>query len=303
MKIVFFAGKGGVGKSTNSSLFAYKTAGLGKRVLLNSIDPAHNLHDIFERKFSRKPVEVIPNLMVMETDLGRWVKKYLKETEESFKSVYKYQEAFNLHKYFRTLKYSPGMEEYAVILAIKDTISRYSDFDYIVFDTPPTALTLKFFALPKVNLLWLQELKKFREMILQKKEIISKITSGHKAGKVTDKIMDKLDSMITENTNLLGMFQDRDRCSVKLVLNPDRLSLAESEDILEELNNLEINLSSVIVNKCEDPDIFSSKIKKSLRDKSFDHVRLIFTPTQCREVTGSEMLEDFQVPEGYLDLA
>ena len=98
MKLVFFAGKGGVGKSTNSAIFAYKTAAAGKSVILNSIDPAHNLHDIFEIKLSAKPKELAPRFKVIETELSDWVKKYLKETEDTFKSVYKYQEAFNLHK-------------------------------------------------------------------------------------------------------------------------------------------------------------------------------------------------------------
>ncbi|MCK5201063.1 MAG: ArsA family ATPase, partial [Spirochaetales bacterium] len=175
MKVIFFTGKGGVGKSTSSAIFAYKLAKAGKSVFLNSIDPAHNLHDIFDTKLGVIPKDVVDGLSVVETDLEQWVKKYLKDTEKEFKEVYKYQEAFNLHKYFRTLKYSPGLEEYAVLLALRDTIEKYSDRDYIVFDTPPTALTLKFLALPSVSLLWLRELVKFRQMILDKKEIVTKI--------------------------------------------------------------------------------------------------------------------------------
>ena len=164
-RVLFFVGKGGVGKSTNSSLFALKLARNGKRVLLNSIDPAHNLHDIFQVSLGSKPKQIVPGLEAMETDLDQWVKKYLKDTERDFRSVYKYQESFNLHKYFRTLKYSPGLEEYAVLLALVDTLRRFADRDYIVFDTPPTALTLKFLALPDVSLLWLSELSQFRQLI------------------------------------------------------------------------------------------------------------------------------------------
>ena len=105
MKVLFFVGKGGVGKSTNAALFALKLAQSGRDVLLNSIDPAHNLRDIFEAALGQKPTRIYPKLMVMETDLGTWQKRYLKKTEEEFKSVYKYQYAFNLHKYFKTLKY------------------------------------------------------------------------------------------------------------------------------------------------------------------------------------------------------
>lgn len=54
MKILFFVGKGGVGKSTTSSLFAIKLALSGKSVILNSIDPAHNLHNIFRFRWVPK---------------------------------------------------------------------------------------------------------------------------------------------------------------------------------------------------------------------------------------------------------
>ena len=88
MKLIFIIGKGGVGKSTNSSILATKLAESGKKVVLISIDPAHNLHDIFQKKFGEKPKEVIKNLIIMEADLKVWIKKYLGETEKNFKSIY-----------------------------------------------------------------------------------------------------------------------------------------------------------------------------------------------------------------------
>ncbi len=302
MKLVFFAGKGGVGKSTNSALFAYRTALSGKSVLLNSIDPAHNLHDIFEVKLSAKPKELLPGLKVLETSLSDWVKKYLRETENTFKSVYKYQEAFNLHKYFKTLRYSPGLEEYAVLLAIKDTLGRFAESEYIVFDTPPTALTMKFLALPQVNLLWLQELKKFRQMILEKKEIITKINTGlKKKERQTDQILEKLDEMITDNSELNSLLQNKDICSVNLVMNPDKLSLAESEDIILELENLKIPLTKVIINKCDEPTALEDELKRYLVKSGFGTASIISLSTQCREVTGLDALGEIDVPHGYID--
>jgi len=181
-RVLFFVGKGGVGKSTNSSLFALKLARSGKQVLLNSIDPAHNLHDIFQTPLGSKPKQIVPGIEAMETDLDQWVKKYLKDTERDFRSVYKYQEAFNLHRYFKTLKYSPGLEEYAVLLALVDTLRRFADRDYIIFDTPPTALTLKFLALPDVSLLWLQELSQFRQLVPRQRADHHSNQAGAQAG-------------------------------------------------------------------------------------------------------------------------
>ena len=62
-KIMFFLGKGGVGKSTTSSLYAVEKSLTGEKVLLASMDPAHNLGDIFEMQMSGKPKALSKNLL------------------------------------------------------------------------------------------------------------------------------------------------------------------------------------------------------------------------------------------------
>jgi arsenite-transporting ATPase len=292
-RVLFFVGKGGVGKSTNSSLFALRLARSGKQVLLNSIDPAHNLHDIFQVSLGSKPKQIIPGLQAMETDLDQWVKKYLKDTERDFRSVYKYQEAFNLHRYFKTLKYSPGLEEYAVLLALVDTLRRFADRDYIVFDTPPTALTLKFLALPDVSLLWLQELSQFRQLILDKEQIITRIKQGRKQGsRERDPILGKIADMVDLYRGMAELLKDPDTTRTFLVLNPDELSLAESHLIWKELSNLGMQIPYLILNKAQADGEFVKQI-----EKHFPHTRTIVLPAIAgKELTGIETLDAVPLP-------
>ena len=292
-RVLFFVGKGGVGKSTNSSLFALKLARGGKRVLLNSIDPAHNLHDIFQISLGSKPKQIVPGLEAMETDLDQWVKKYLKDTERDFRSVYKYQEAFNLHKYFKTLKYSPGLEEYAVLLALVDTLRRFADRDFIVFDTPPTALTLKFLALPDVSLLWMSELSQFRQLILNKEQIVTRIRQGRKdAAKERDPILAKIADMVDLYRGMSDLFKDSSVTRTFLVLNPDELSLAESQLIWKELANLGMKISCLIVNKAKRDGEFLKRIEGQFRD-----ARLLVLPRIAGgELTGLKNLDSVELP-------
>ena len=296
-RVLFFVGKGGVGKSTNSSLFALKLARSGKQVLLNSIDPAHNLHDIFQVSLGPKPKQILPALEVMETDLDQWVKKYLKDTERDFRSVYKYQEAFNLHRYFKTLKYSPGLEEYAVLLALVDTLHRFADRDYIVFDTPPTALTLKFLALPDVSLLWLQELSQFRQLILDKEQIITRIKQGRKQGsRERDPILGKIADMVDLYRGMAELLKDPDTTRTFLVLNPDELSLAESQLIWREMSNLGMRIPFLILNKAKADGEFVKQI-----EKHFPHARALVLPAVAgKELTGIDNLNSVVLP---LDIA
>ncbi len=287
MKVIFFTGKGGVGKSTSSALFSLKLAKSGKKILLNSIDPAHNLHDIFDCKLGSKPREVVSGLSVMETNLDMWVKKYLSDTEKEFKEVYKYQEAFNLHKYFKTLKYSPGLEEYAVLLALEDSIAKYAEFDYVIFDTPPTALTLKFLALPSISLLWLGELVKFRQMILNKKEIVTKIKEGRRKKDIEkDPVLKRIETLIVNYKILAERFTNSKHTKIIVVMNPDKLSLSESKDIYNRLNELEIKVPYIILNKFSGNESFST-----ILEKEFKGTEILRFPKNDTEIVGLDCLE------------
>jgi len=293
LKILFFTGKGGVGKSTNSALFAVQLAKAGYTVLLNSIDPAHNLKDIFECRLGMEPKEIMDGLKVMETDLSVWVKKYLRDTEKNFKEVYKYQKAFNLQKYFTTLKYSPGLEEYAVLLALNDTISRFKELDFIIFDTPPTALTLKFLALPDVSILWLKELSKFRQSILDKKEIITKIKQGGRKKKEVEKdpVLSKLNSLVHRYDSLISLLKDPDMTKIIVVLNPDQLSFNESCTIIYELSDLKLKVSHIIVNKYRGQEKFTSEVSAC-----FEDIPVVTLDLQDSEITGVKKLTEINIP-------
>ena len=55
-RVLFFGGKGGVGKTTCASAMALAASRAGKRVLLVSTDPAHSTSDMFERPIGPEPV-------------------------------------------------------------------------------------------------------------------------------------------------------------------------------------------------------------------------------------------------------
>lgn len=246
-QLYFFIGKGGVGKSTTSALTAVHLATAGRRTLLVSMDPAHNLRDIFDTPFTEKPCPVARGLTVKEIDTDYWIKRYLKQTRDQIKRTYTYQSAFNLQDHFKILQFSPGLEEYALLLAFENVVHSAENQDAIVFDMAPTALSLRFFSLPAVTLVWLNELLKLRNSINAKKDIISKIKVGRKSIE-TDRVKEKLNRLIQTHTHLKAHFMSPDT-HIHLVMNNDRLSFSEALRIRKRLADIPIGIARLVVNK------------------------------------------------------
>lgn len=245
---LFFMGKGGVGKSTSAALTSLSLARKGYQVLIISLDPAHNQSDIFERGLSDKPVELSPHLLAIEIDQEAWIRTYLKDVHNQIQKTYSYLTAFNLQKYFSVIKHSPGLEEYALILAFEKIRADYSHYDFLIFDMPPTALSLKFFSLPSLSLVWIEHLLALRREIIEKRELITKIKLLSKEFE-RDKVLNKIEEQRKQYQSLKETFENTDRTHVFLVFNPDKLSHAESLRIFNTLKELNIELFSTIYNK------------------------------------------------------
>jgi arsenite-transporting ATPase len=256
MKILFFTGKGGVGKSTMSAAMTWQ---LSKqyRVLIVSLDPAHNLGDIFGVALNQKNHRFTDSLYLKEINLQKLCRDYLQRETRVLTDTYRYLQTINLENYFSVLKYSPGIEEYALLTGIEETLRSESDFDYIVFDTPPTGLTLRFLALPWITVTWIDRLIQIRRDILEKRHTIYRIR-GVLDDKETilsydeddDDILKRLKKLKGNYQTLSSILQGED-CGIVLVYNPDTLSLKESKRLIDGLRDLKLPLRLLINNKVQ----------------------------------------------------
>lgn len=270
MKSLFFTGKGGVGKSTLSSAFGYQLSESGYKVLIVSLDPAHNLGDIFASRLKNKAMKFTDSLSLAEVDLAKASKKYLKENTKVFEEVYGYLKVLNMDKYFNILKYTPGMEENAALIEIERIFSEGTDYDYIIFDTPPTGITLRIMALPSITINWLEQLIGIRKQILDKRYTIKHIRDGQMSPEKLeykesdDTVIKKLYKMHDKYINLDALIKGENN-TVSVVFNPDYLSLKESERLLMSLDELNIPVRLTYNNKydsCLSED--ADKIEKQL---------------------------------------
>ncbi|HDQ14088.1 MAG TPA: ArsA family ATPase [Sediminispirochaeta sp.] len=257
MKTIFMTGKGGVGKSTLSSAVAWQLAESGKRVLAVSFDPAHNLGDIFHEELSHKKKRFKKtNLYLQETNLEKSAEEYIEANMSILNEVYNYLSVFNMDDYFNILKYSPGVEEYAALTALQRILTEEEkNFDYIIFDTPPTGLTLRILALPRITVAWIERLIKIRQQILEKRYTIHKITGKYseKGTKLAytedeDRVMVKLWEMRRRYQSVQDALEGEHN-RICVVFNPDYLSLKESERLLQGIHELKLPIETVFHNK------------------------------------------------------
>jgi len=248
-------GKGGVGKSTLSSLIAYKLAKRGEKTVLISLDFAHNLGDIFNMKIGNKGVRLEEHLDIFEPDIDRWVEEYLRNTRVLIKENYKYVSVFNLDNMLNLMKNSPGIEEYAILHLLYEKTKALADMDYLVVDMPPTALALRIFALPFITREWLKTLLKLRKEILVKRERIANVHGKEKFDFAVDEHEDKvyrnLKEQEEENAFLLKLIQGANIIPVTL---PVQLSFKETERILKKLSEFKLNVPFVIVNRVKNDE-------------------------------------------------
>ncbi len=241
-------GKGGTGKTTIATLLAIFAAQSDRRVLLASLDPAHNLSDILEMQIRSEPTRIMNGFDAMEVNLDFWVEKYLQQTSKAIRRNYQYLTALNLDGYLDLYRHTPGLEEYGLMMVYRELTSIGGDLDYIIFDMPPTALSMQFFRLPALSAAWLEKLSDLRTQILEKRNIITRI----KLGKLTieqDKPLVLIQKRLKEFQTLKGNLQNPALNSFELICNPDTLSMNEAVDIAKKFNEWNFKVSHLLVNK------------------------------------------------------
>ncbi|BAS29132.1 anion transporter [Limnochorda pilosa] len=302
MTLLISMGKGGTGKTTVAASLAVRLASDGFRVLVASIDPAHNLGDVLERPLGSEPSAVpgAPGLWALEVDTDRALERYLERASREVTDAYRYLETLNLDRFLEGLRYAPGVEEQATLEAVGELLQQAEAdrFDVLVLDTPPTGQTLRVLALPGISLRWAQELHRVRRAILDRRQAVSRIL-GHETAVVGgeqvtlpseeegDPISRILAAYVEQTRRLRQRFQDVDRTGVLLVRNPDRLSGLESQRALGTLGRFGVPLAQVVVNRTDPREPAGTSADALPLPDLYPHGRL---PLLQPEPSGAEAL-------------
>ncbi|SIS49310.1 ArsA family ATPase [Salimicrobium flavidum] len=244
-KIVFIGGKGGVGKSTTSAALALVRADAGKKTLIVSTDPAHNLGDIFHKKLGHEKKQLTENLWGMEVDSREESARYIEGVKKNLEGLVKSKMVEEVHRQIDMASASPGAEEAALFDRLTAIILEEKDeFDHIIFDTAPTGHTLRLLTLPELMTVWIDG------MLEKRRKTNENYTQLLNDGEpVEDPIYDVLQRRREKFEAVREIVLDEKQTNFVFVMIPERLSILETQQAIEQLHQHHFHIRDIFVNK------------------------------------------------------
>ncbi len=227
-RLLFFTGKGGVGKTSLACATAVLLADRGSRVLLVSTDPASNLDEVLGQKIREEPtpLRAVPGLAALNIDplaaaaayrerligpqRGILPETVLRRMEESLSGACTTEIA--------------AFDEFARLLGEPKATE---DYDHVIFDTAPTGHTLRLMNLPSA---WTD----FFE---------TNTTGASCLGPLAG-----LQKQRATYENAMAALADAGLTTLVLVSRPQRAALEEAERTSRELVSLGITNQRLVIN-------------------------------------------------------
>jgi arsenite-transporting ATPase len=295
MRVLLFTGKGGVGKTTVAAATAVKAARAGARTLIMSTDPAHSLADSFDRDVVDQATPIARSLWAEQIDAQARLETNWREIQEYFIQLMNWAGVETIQA--EELSVIPGLDEIFSLIDVKRHVDE-GRYDLLVVDCAPTAETLRLLSLPEVMNWYIERIFPVeRRVVKAVRPLMTKITTLPIAG---DQFFGAVERLHRNLEAVRRILTDEHTSTVRLVLNPEKMVIAEARRTYTYLGLFGYRVDAVIVNRIIPDDVTDPYFGtwKDIQAEHLQTVRESFEPVPIltarlfdREMVGVELLE------------
>lgn len=262
MRIIFFAGKGGVGKTSVAAATGIISAEAGNRTVIMSLDVAHSLSDIFDLnkdligKQKGKRVKIQENLWIQELDIQE-------EIEKNWGDIHKYLSTLlnttGLDEILaEELAILPGMEEVSLLLYINHYV-RTQKFDVILLDCAPTGESLRFISIPTALEWYIKKIFKMERTIARYARPVAK--RFYDVPLPGEDYFDAIEHLFERLKGVDHVLADPDITTVRLITNPEKIVLKETQRAFMYFSLYRMTIDGIIMNRVLPKDVNDTYFK------------------------------------------
>ncbi|KAB8198514.1 AAA family ATPase [Lysobacter maris] len=326
-RVLFVGGKGGVGKTTVAAATALAMANEGRRVLLVSTDPAHNLGHLWGCEVGARVRRLAPNLDGLELDPEQTARAHLDEVGAALRRLMPEHLAGEVDKHMALSRDTPGMHEAALLERIAELVvgldggldEGQGGHDLLVFDTAPSGHTARLMALPEMMSAWVDGMlhrqarsRHFGELLRglgRDDSVGAQVLGKHPSGSTGEDAGDSRDDRIRGQLNrrrrrfehLREVVGDRARTAFVIVLTAERLPVLETIELEAQLRRSKVAVGGLVVNKRSPTDAGDFLAGRARLEQAYiDELRaalpglpLLQLPLLAGEPVGRDALEAF----------
>jgi arsenite-transporting ATPase len=294
-RTILYTGKGGVGKTSVAAATARAIAQSGLRTVVLSTDPAHSLSDSLETPLTGEPTPIAPQLWGQELQAEREMERNWAAVQEWLGSLLADRGIDQIVAEEMTVP--PGLDELFSLLQIKGH-RESGDFDAIVVDCAPTGETLRLLSFPDVARWWLEKVFPWEKRLLTAARPFAKTFLDVQLP--GNDVYAEVQRLVLNLIAMNEILRDRERSSIRLVMNPEKMVVREAQRTFTYLNLYGYLTDAVIVNRVFPSDVAGGYFgawrevqqeQIELVEQAFAPVPVLKAPFFDQEVIGPEMLD------------
>lgn len=233
--LLFFAGKGGVGKTTSAASVAIQLAAKNpeRQYVVISVDPAHSLRDLFATITAPENLRV--ETIETKAKWQRFRDTFGQKIEEAVDALTPggVSLGYDAEAMRRLIEMAPpGADELFAITRLYD-LSADPALAGVVVDTAPTGHFLRLLELPRAAGEWIRE---FMRILLRYRELIP-------AGSLGEELV-----RASREMKALEATLQSERTGVVVVTRPERIVVLETQRLIASIREQGIGLAGVIAN-------------------------------------------------------